>query len=84
MSEKNSEAPDPAAIKPTGPTLVYTSDDDELAFAAISEGCKTYGAIATTTRIGATRAFQSVERLKSASRIRQANDGTLTVVGGAR
>ena len=59
--------------------LAYSSEDDDLAFAAIVEGYKTYGAVATTTRMGATRAFQATERLKASGRIRQANDGSLSI-----
>ncbi len=64
------------------PTLAFSSEDDSLAFGAIETGCRTYGAIATATRIGATRAFQAVERLKEAGRIRQAKDGSHTIAEG--
>lgn len=78
LSEKTTDAHDHADSKPARPTLVYTSDDDALAFAAIETDCRTYGAVATTTRMGATRAFQATERLKDAGRIQQAKDGTLS------
>ncbi len=82
LSEKVSEAPKTGGRKVDGPTLIFTSDDDEFAFSAIQTGCLTYGAIATATTMGATRAFQAVERLKEAGRIQQAKDGTLTIAGG--
>lgn len=62
----------------SAPVLAYSSDDDELAFAAIAGGDRTYGAVATTTRMGATRAFQATERLKATGYIQQAKDGTIT------
>lgn len=83
LSEKVSEARKPRERNVAAPILIFTSDDDNLAFAAVQTGCLTYGAIAMTTRMGATRAFQATERLKEAGRIQQARDGTLTVIKGA-
>ncbi len=79
LSGKTSIPQNPSSQANAGPKLVYTSDDDALAFAAIVEGCQTYGTVATTTRMGATRAFQATERLKSAERIQQAKDGSLSI-----
>lgn len=83
VSGKTSKPPIVASGALTGPKLIYTSDDDTLAFAAIQNDCRTYGAVAMTTRMGATRAFQATERLKEAGRIQQAKDGTLTPVEGS-
>ncbi len=72
----------PDAPSRGGPRLVFTSDDNTLALTAISDGCQTYGAVATTTRMGATRAFHAAKRLKEAGRIEQAKDGTLSIAEG--
>lgn len=83
VSEKGGEGALHSSVPLTGrPKLAFSADDDTLAFSAISEGGLTYGAVAMTTRMGATRAFQATERLKEAGRIWQAKDGTLSIAGG--
>ena len=54
------------------PRLAYAStdtEDDALALAAIEGGDKSYGAVATTTGMGASRAWRAVERLQAAGLI---------------
>lgn len=53
------------------PRLAFSapSADDAVALAAIKAGDRFYGAVATTTGIGATRAYKVVERLQAAGRV---------------
>lgn len=55
-------------VSGTFPRLAYSStdaDDDALALAAIEGGDRTYGAVATTTGMGASRAWRAWERLRA-------------------
>ena len=54
--------------------LAYSAsdaDDDAVALDAIRAGDRSYGAVATTTGMGATRAYKAVERLLAAGRVGQ-------------
>ena len=54
------------------PRLAFSApnaDDDAVALVAIKAGDRSYGAIATTTGMGATRAYKAVERLQAAGRV---------------
>lgn len=51
------------------PRLAFSApnaEDDAVALAAIKAGDRSYGAVATTTGMGATRAYKAVERLQAA------------------
>lgn len=55
-----------------GPRLAFSApnaEDDAVALAAIKAGDRSYGAVATTTAMGATRAYKAVERLQAAGRV---------------
>lgn len=59
------------------PRLAYSAveaEDDALAMAAIEGGDRTYGAVATTTGMGASRAWRAWERLRADGRLKEVAD----------
>lgn len=53
-----------------------------IILSAIRAGNRTPGAIATATRIGATAAYQALDRMRAAGLVEMARDGAFSLAGG--
>jgi hypothetical protein len=53
-------------------------DDEAAILVAIMTGVQRPGAIATATKIGATRVYQLLDQMRDAGRIKMARDGRIT------
>lgn len=86
--------PDPFPITERNPTKVAEvarvaaplgdkPDDEAAILAAILAGQQRPGAIATATKIGATRVYQLLDLMRDADRIKVAPDGRITAKPGS-
>ena len=76
MTERN--RPKVAEVARVAAPLGQKPDDEAAILAAILAGQQRPGAIATATKIGATRVYQLLDLMRDAGRICVARDGRIT------
>ena len=81
MTERN--RPRIAEVARIAAPLDQKPDDEAAILAAILAGQQRPGAIATATKIGATRVYQLLDVMRDAGRIKVARDGRITANGSA-